>query len=157
VNGFDVIIYNNIELQQSERGNNIMDEAKAIINIKEGIIELQGPVDFVRQYLDRYQSAIKGLPKNDKSAPVRAPATKVTKAAKIKRETCIGVIRSYIQLGYFNEQRSLADVRAHLNEEKYEFNEKAVRAGLTRLAKLGTLNMTGKGRGKRYSRPDVTA
>lgn len=135
-----------------------MDEAKAIINIKEGIIELQGPVDFVRQYLDRYQSAIKGLPKNVKDVPVKvpkAPVAKVAKIAKIKRVTCIGAIRSYIQLEYFNELRSLSDVRKHLGEDKFEFNERAVRSGLTRLAKLGTLSVTGKGRGKRYSRPEA--
>ena len=38
-----------------------MDEARVVINLKEGIIELQGPVDFVRHYLDTYQPAIKGL------------------------------------------------------------------------------------------------
>ena len=36
-----------------------MDEARVVINLKEGIIELQGPVDFVRHYLDTYQFAIK--------------------------------------------------------------------------------------------------
>jgi hypothetical protein len=35
-----------------------MDEARVVINLKEGIIELEGPVDFVRHYLDMYQSAI---------------------------------------------------------------------------------------------------
>ena len=131
-----------------------MDEAKAIINIKDGIIELQGPVEFVRKYLDRYQSAIKGLPKSAK-AEEKAPVAKLAKAAKIKRVTCIGAIRSYIQSGYFNEQRSLLDVRKHLVEDKFEFNVQSVRSALTRLAKLGTLNMVGKGRGKRYSRTEA--
>jgi hypothetical protein len=35
-----------------------MDEARVVINLKEGIIELEGPVDFVRHYLDMYQSTI---------------------------------------------------------------------------------------------------
>ena len=128
-----------------------MDEAKAIINIKEGIIELQGRVEFVRQYLDRYQSAVKGLPKSVEKVSRKRPTAKV---AKTKRLTCIGAIRGYTQSGFFNELRSLADVRAHLNEEKYEFKESAVRAGLTQMAKLGTLSVAGKGRGKRYSRPE---
>jgi hypothetical protein len=168
-----------------------MDEAKAIINIKEGIIELSGPVDFVRQYLDRYQSAIKieTAPEKAPAAPaaptakvVKEPALPVTKAikgpaapapvapaanakkeptlppapiaTKTKPETCIGAIRSSIQSGFFDEPRSFSDVRHHLDENKIDYNEKAVRAGLTRLAKLGTLRMVGRGRGKRYSRPE---
>ena len=35
-----------------------MGETKVVINPKEGIIGLQGPVDFVRHYLDAYQPAI---------------------------------------------------------------------------------------------------
>jgi hypothetical protein len=186
-----------------------MDEAKAIINIKEGLIELSGPVDFVRQYLDRYQSAIKieTLPEKAPVAPVvkpappvvravKEPALPVTKAikglvapaasevkepiipvamsvkgpavpaaapaaaapapvtVKTKPKTCIGAIRSSIQSGFFNEPRLLSDVRHHLDEEKVIYSERAVRAGLTRLARLGTLRMVGRGRGKRYSRQE---
>jgi hypothetical protein len=51
----------------NRRRDSLMDEAKVVINVKEGIIELQGAVGFVRHYLDTYRSAIKGsqgLPKD---------------------------------------------------------------------------------------------
>ena len=35
-----------------------MDEAKVVISRKEGIIELESLVDFVRHYLDMFQSTI---------------------------------------------------------------------------------------------------
>jgi hypothetical protein len=169
-----------------------MTEAKAIINIKTGIIELSGPVDFVRQYLDRYQSAIKietvpekapvtpevktmkepaapaaravkapvapvakavKQPASPTPAPVAAPAPAPV-AAKPKPETCIGAIRSSIQSGFFNEPRLLSEIRHHLDEEKIDYSERALRAGLTRLVKSGRLRMMGRGRGKRYSRPE---
>ena len=38
-----------------------MEEARVVIDLKEGVIELQGPVDFVRHYLEIYQRSIKGL------------------------------------------------------------------------------------------------
>ncbi len=38
-----------------------MDEARVVINLKEGVIEIQGPVDFVRHYFDLYQPAIKKM------------------------------------------------------------------------------------------------
>jgi hypothetical protein len=149
-----------------------MTEAKAIINVKDGIIELSGPVDFVRQYLDRYQSALETVQEKTPAAPeakavkepvppvakaVKAPVTPTAKkvkepatpaaapvAAETKPETCIGAIRSSIQSGFFNQPRSFSDVRHHLD----------VWAGLMRLVKVGTLRMVGKGRGKRYSRPE---
>jgi hypothetical protein len=161
-----------------------MDTAKVIINIKDGLIELSGPVDFVRQYLDKYQSAIKieTVPEKIPAIPAVKPAPRLAKAvkepiipaaapaaaapaptptpattpvaAKTKPETCIGAIRNFIQSGFFNEPRLLSDVRRHLDEENVNYSERAVRAGLTRLAKSGKLRMAGKGRGKRYSRPE---
>jgi hypothetical protein len=140
-----------------------MDEAKAIINVKEGIIELQGPVDFVRHYLDRYQSAIKELQglttlgeaakEKIEPAPEKESVATVIRAEK-GRLTCIGSIRDNIKSGFFNERRSVADVKKHLNEGELLCGDKAVRAGLTRLAKTGILNKTGEGRGLRYSRPE---
>jgi len=39
-----------------------MDQAKAVINLSEGIIQLEGPVEFVQRYLEKYALAMKGLP-----------------------------------------------------------------------------------------------
>jgi len=39
-----------------------MDQAKAVIKLNEGIIELEGPIEFVERYLERYGAAIRGLP-----------------------------------------------------------------------------------------------
>ena len=36
-----------------------MSEARVVIDLKEGVIELEGPVDFVRHYLEIYQPAVK--------------------------------------------------------------------------------------------------
>ena len=36
-----------------------MDQAKAVINLNEGIIQLEGPVEFVRRYLEKYAPATK--------------------------------------------------------------------------------------------------
>lgn len=43
-----------------------MDQAKAIINLKEGTVQLEGPVEFVREYLDRF--AAKELPRAGRKA-----------------------------------------------------------------------------------------
>ena len=139
-----------------------MDEAKVVINLKEGIIELQGPVDFVRHYLDTYQPAIKGLqslpkdvavsPEKAKALPRKRKAAPGTKAGKRKRASCTGTIRSDLEAGFFDEPRSTGEVKQRLSEAGVICNDSAIRTSLRRLSKSGSLDTTGKGRALRYQR-----
>ena len=36
-----------------------MEQAKVVMNLKEGIIELEGPLEFVQKYLDTYYPTVK--------------------------------------------------------------------------------------------------
>ena len=140
-----------------------MDEAKAVINIKEGVIELQGPVDFVRHYLDRYQFAIKelqGLPKSVAVRPEKAEAlprkekkAPRRKARRIARGSCTGAIRSCLDQGFFAEPRSIGEVKQKLSETGLTYADGAVRAGLKRLVQSGSLGTTGKRTSLRYHKP----
>ena len=63
---------------------------RCVINLKEGIIELEGPVDFVRHYLDMYQFTInelQGLPKDISVGPEKA------RALPWKRKVVPGVLK----------------------------------------------------------------
>jgi len=140
-----------------------MDEARVVINLKEGIIELQGPVDFVRHYLDTYQPAIKGLqslpkdvavsPEKAKALPRKrkpAPGTKAEK--KGKRASCTVAIRSDLEAGFFDEPRSTGEVKQRLSETGFTFTDSNVRNSLRRLARSGALGTSGKGTSLRYQR-----
>ena len=139
-----------------------MDEAKVVINLKEGIIELQGPVDFVRHYLDTYQPAIKGLqglpkevaasPEQTKAVPRKRKAAPGTRTAKRKRASCIGSIRSDLEAGFFDEPRSTGEVKQRLSEAGLTFTDNGVRASLKRLSLAGSLDIVRKGRSVRYQR-----
>ena len=139
-----------------------MDDARVVINLKEGIIELQGPVDFVRHYLDTYQPAIKGLqslPKDvavstekAKALPRKRKAVPGTKAGKRKRASCTGTIRSDLEAGFFDEPRSTGEVKQRLSEAGLTFTDNGVRASLRRLSLSGLLDTTRKGRPVRYQR-----
>ena len=139
-----------------------MDEARVVINIKEGIIELQGPVDFVRHCLDMYRPAIKGLqvlpqdaavrPKKTKSLPRRKKVAAATKAGKGKRASCMGAIRSDLEAGFFDKPRSTAEIKQRLSEAGLTFTENGVRANLSRLSLAGLLDTARKGRSVRYQR-----
>ena len=124
-----------------------MDEARVVINLKEGIIEVQGPVDFVRHYLDTYALAVKGLqnlPKDiavseqkAKASPRRRKEVPRSKAGETKRVTGAGSIRGYLQEGFFDEPRSTREVKQRLNDaglartsvvsHKWTYNERSYR------------------------------
>ncbi len=133
-----------------------------VINLKEGIIELQGPVDFVRHYLDTYQFAIKelqGLPKDIAVSPGKAKAlprkrkeAPGIKAGKRQRGSCTGAIRSYLEAGFFDEPRSTSEVKQRLSEAGLTFTDNGVRASLGRLSLAGLLDTARKGRSVRYQR-----
>ena len=139
-----------------------MDEAKVVIKLKEGIIELQGPVDFVRHYLDTYQPAIKGLqslpkdvavsPEKAKALPRKRKAAPGTKAEKRKHASCTGTIRSDLEAGFFDEPRSTGEVKQRLSEAGLTFTDNGVRASLSRLSLAGLLDTARKGRSVRYQR-----
>ena len=139
-----------------------MDEARVVINLKEGIIELQGPVDFVRHYLDTYQSAIKELqslpkdvgvtPEKAKALPRKRKATPGTKAEKREPASCTGSIRSDLEAGFFDEPRSTGEVKQRLSEAGLTFTDNGVRTSLRRLSLAGLLDTVRKGRFVRYQR-----
>ncbi len=139
-----------------------MDEAKVVINLKEGVIELQGPVDFVRHYLSAYQPAIMGLqslpkditvsPEKTKAVPRKRKAAPVTKAEKGKHASYTGAMRSDLEAGFFDEPRSTGEVKQRLSEAGLTFTDNGVRASLRRLSLDGSLDIARKGRSVRYQR-----
>ena len=139
-----------------------MDEARVVINLKEGIVELQGPVGFVRHYLDMYQPAIKGLqglprdvaatPEKTKPLPRERKVADAAKARKGKRTSCIGVIRSDLEAGFFDKPRSTHEIKQRLSEAGLTFTENGVRANLRRLSLAGALDVVRRGRSVRYQR-----
>ena len=139
-----------------------MDEARVVINLKEGIVELQGPADFVQHCLDMYGPAIRGLlglpqdaaatPEKAKPVPRKRKAAAVTKAGKGKRASCIGAIRSDLEAGFFDQPRSIREIKQRLSEAGITFTENGVRANLRKLSLAGSLDIVRKGRSVRYQR-----
>ena len=126
-----------------------MDEARVVINLKEGVIELQGPVDFVRQYLDTYQSVIKGLESAVvAAADVQAPSRVVKAAArggKRKRASYKAAIHDALEEGFFDEPRSPREVKQRLGDMGFSFTDSGVRAILRRLSLAGVLETVREG------------
>jgi len=137
-----------------------MERARVVINIKEGVIEFEGPLDFVSDSLEKYGAAVNRLLGGGRSVTV-APATAASETGRNKRgrpskkseakpSTCVEALRQSVAEGFFSEARTIGDVGKHLAEEGFSFTPRAVRAGLTRLVNTGRLETTGRGRGLRY-------
>ncbi len=129
-----------------------MDQAKAIINLNEGIIQLEGPMEFVQRYLERYAPAMKGL-----STPEPEDGTPGQKLAgrsrpKGVRRSCTRAIRAEIKAGFFNKPRSTQAVRERLVERGAVCSIGTLRNSLKKAVEEERLGTTGRGRGLVYSR-----
>ncbi|MFP3897948.1 MAG: hypothetical protein ACLFVD_01340 [Dehalococcoidia bacterium] len=139
-----------------------MDEARVVINLKEGIVELQGPADFVQHCLDMYGPAIKGLlglpqdaagrAEKAKAAPRRKKVVAATKALKSRRGSAMDTIRSELEAGFFDRPRSIEEIKRRLGGAGVTITDSGVRANLRRLTLDGLLDTVHKGRSVRFQR-----
>lgn len=133
-----------------------MDIVKATINTREGLIQLEGPQEFVEKYLDQYQQLIVTLPTASKTSRT-ADTTKKEEGKTPKRRTrattgptCTGKVQELIDEGYFKEPRKRADVQSELLNRGTRFESKEVSAVLNNSFKLGKLKRTGTGTNAQY-------
>ena len=137
-----------------------MDQAKAIINLKEGIIQLEGPVEFVREYLELYRPAIGKFagapagtvptPKKEGSARVAVPVRR--RQGRTKRVLPSDAIRTEVEMGFFAEPKSSKEVTQRLIEKGITCTNNSVRMSLQRLSNSGLLAILKKGRAVQYRR-----
>jgi len=139
-----------------------MEDAKVVINLKEGIIEMEGPADFVQRCLDMYGPSIRGLLGMPQDAPVSTEkakplgrarkATAVAKPRRGKRATVMGAMRSDVKSGFFDEPRSTAEIKQRLSDAGLTFTDSGVRANLRKLTLDGLLDAAKKGHAVRFQR-----
>ncbi len=129
-----------------------MDQAKAVIKLNEGIIELEGPVEFVERYLERYGSAIKGLPAMEPKRASPARDVKARGKARGGQRSCTRAIRAEIKAGFFDKPRSTRSLKERLTEKGVTCSIGLLRTSLKKVVDEGRLIPTGKGRARVYSR-----
>ena len=134
-----------------------MDQAKAVINLNEGIIQLEGPVEFVRRYLEKYAPVIKGISTPAHPAGRAAKQTKTTGRRRGGRASCARAIRAEIKAGFFDEPKSTKAVRGRLTEKGVSCSASVLPTVLREAVEKGRLQRSGRGRGITYVRRTETA
>ena len=130
-----------------------MDQAKAVIKLNEGIIELEGPVEFVERHLERYGAAIKGLPAMEPQRAASPPRdVKARGKARGGQRSCTRAIRAEVKAGFFDEPRSTRVVKERLTEKGVSCSSGLLRTSLKKIVDEGRLSPTGRGRARVYSR-----
>ena len=129
-----------------------MDQAKAVINLNEGIIQLEGPVEFVQRYLEKYAPAMKGLSTPEPQASSLGDQVEVRGRPRGGQRSCTRAIRAEIKAGFFDEPRSTRAVRERLTEKGMACSSGVLRISLRKAVEEGKLGTAGRGRGLVYTR-----
>ncbi len=128
-----------------------MEPAKAIINLKDGIIELEGPVEFVEKYLNTYQSIFtEGAGEEEGEDHEGEKGARV--AQRARRGPCIEAIRNDLEVGFFDKPKSPEAVKTRLTEQGVTCTSPAVKAGLKLMVQEGRMSRVRRGRAFDYQR-----
>jgi hypothetical protein len=126
-----------------------MDQARVVIDLSEGIIELEGPVEFVRQYLERYAPAATtaDAPEGKKVAKRKAGG-KV--GGRVTQRACTRAINAEVKAGFFERPRSAKLLKERLVEKGVTCSVGTLRKSLKKAVDQGQLETSGRGRGLVY-------
>lgn len=129
-----------------------MTNARVLIDLQEGVIELEGPVEFVEKHMMRFL-----LEETDTVEPVPArkpgrPAKAGKVGRKKKRDSCNEVINGLYDSGYFKKARNFGVIKQQVLKTAPECSDNLIRKTLKEAIASGKLNASGIGRGMKYTR-----
>ncbi len=141
-----------------------MDIVKAVINLKEGTLQLEGPQEFVEKYLDQYDSIIKNWKTFFQLSPKEVEGEVEEASSKRKRtritkpkgtSSCMGRIRNLIDENYFKDPRTSTEVMNWLKEQKGAlYDSSPITAALNQFIKSSKLRRIKEGKGPyKYCNP----
>ncbi len=133
-----------------------MDIVKATINMKEGVIQLEGPQEFVEKYLELYKQLIVSPPTTHKISKTAESAEK-EKVKTPKRKprtksgpTCTQKVQELLDEGYIKQPKTRADVQSEILDRGTRFSSSEVSAVLINFFNGGKLKRTGTGTKAQY-------
>ncbi|XUX00929.1 MAG: hypothetical protein TUN42_02780 [Dehalogenimonas sp.] len=131
-----------------------MTEARVFIDLKEGVIELEGPIEFVEKYMAKYapggatvQTAIEKP--TVKRGPGRPP--KSGKPARKKKVSCDKIVADLTSAGFFGQERGFGAIKLEITRVEPGCSDNKIRKALKNAIAAGKLAASGAGRGMKYT------
>lgn len=132
-----------------------MTEARVFIDLKEGVIELEGPIEFVEKYMAIYAPGgkpVSEIPAQQpavKRGPGRPPKT--GKPARRKKVSCDKVVFDLADAGFFTEGRGFGAIKSEVTATEPGCTDTKIRKALKNAISAGKLTSNGAGRGMKYT------
>jgi hypothetical protein len=132
-----------------------MTTARVLIDLQEGIIEIEGPVEFVEKHMTRFLSDEEA---SVEDKPVRRrgrPAKTVKSSRKKRKASCGKVISNLLETSFFNKARGFGVIKQEVLKGVPDCSDNLIRNAIKETVASGKLSASGAGRGMKYNR--VTA
>ena len=127
-----------------------MTEARVFIDLKEGVIELEGPIDFVEKYMAKYAPGA-AAPEQPAVKRGRGRPAKAGKPAKKKKVSCDKIVGAMTTEGFFADGRGFGAIKAKVTETEPGCSDARIRKALKNAIASGKLSASGAGRGMKYT------
>lgn len=130
-------------------------EARVFIDLKEGVIELEGPIDFVEKYMAKYapNGAAQAVAEQPavKRGPGRPP--KAGRPVKKRKVSCDKIVGGLISADFFSQARGFGVIKTEVVNVAPGCSDNKIRKALKNAITAGKLTASGAGRGMKYSQP----
>jgi len=130
-----------------------MTEARVYIDLKEGLIELEGPVAFVEKYLAKYAPGGAAVEVAEKPVLKRGPGRppKSGKPVKKKKFSCDKMVSEMTGTGFFGQAKGFGAIKAEISSAEPTCSDNKIRKALKNAIAAGKLASSGAGRGMKYA------
>ncbi|AKG53927.1 hypothetical protein DGWBC_1278 [Dehalogenimonas sp. WBC-2] len=130
-----------------------MADVRVLIDLQEGVIELEGPVEFVEKHMALFLPAIVSVePEEEKVPGKRGRPAKAGKTARNKkRVSCEAIIGTLWDDGFFSQSRGFGATKQEVLKTDSSCSDNKIRQTLKKFVAAGKLESTGAGRGMKYT------
>ena len=119
-----------------------MTKARVMIDLKEGVIEIEGTTEFVEKYMALYAPGPTGL---------KVAAPPLEKKPRASTKMCLKTVKALIGAGFFAQQRFYGEIKTEVIGKGGPCSDTSLRNALKKIVNKKKLTVSGNRRGTRYS------